>query len=213
MGPRLSAGKNVSAPTMMITPINSALNSGVVTGNVPSDGGTYFFCARLPAIASIGMIMKNRPSSMSKPILVSYHGVLTVSPPKAEPLLPAPETYAYSICVNPCGPGLLMPAVPKLSTDENQTRDEHRELHMDQNPVHARADAAEDHLTEHDVDQRNHASERHVGIEPAIDRAAAGIRGHSSKESRIRNAKTNLLAFHIAAGLHGAGVLIHAMRE
>src|SRR6185437_5418977 len=42
IGPRLSAGKKVSAPTMTITPISSTVNRGVVTGNVPSDGGTYF---------------------------------------------------------------------------------------------------------------------------------------------------------------------------
>ena len=47
IGPRLSAGKNVSAPTMMITPISSTVNSGVVTGNVPSDGGTYFFLRQI----------------------------------------------------------------------------------------------------------------------------------------------------------------------
>ena len=79
---------------MMITPISKNVNSGVVTGNVPSDGGTYFFCARLPAMASMGMIMKKRPTSMVMPIVVSYQGVLTVRPPKAEPLLPAPEVKA-----------------------------------------------------------------------------------------------------------------------
>src|SRR4030088_412628 len=53
MGPRLSAGKKVRAPTMGFTPTSSTLNNGVVTGNVPSEGGTYFFLARLPAMASI----------------------------------------------------------------------------------------------------------------------------------------------------------------
>ena len=65
IGPRLSAGKNVSAPTMTMTPTSSAENSGVVTGNVPGDGGTRFLRPRLPAIASIGMIMKNRPNSIA----------------------------------------------------------------------------------------------------------------------------------------------------
>src|SRR4029453_3817879 len=41
-GPRLSAGKNVSAPTITITPTSSPLKSGVVTGNVPSEGGICF---------------------------------------------------------------------------------------------------------------------------------------------------------------------------
>ena len=68
-GPRLSAGKNVSAPTITITPTSSAANSGVVTGNVPGDGGTRFLRPRLPAIASIGMIMKKRPISIATPIV------------------------------------------------------------------------------------------------------------------------------------------------
>src|SRR4029077_11813741 len=113
MGPRLRAGKNVSAPTIRITPIKSTVKSGVVTGNVPGDGGTYFLPARLPAMASIGMIIKNRPASMVTARVVSYQGVLTVNPPKADPLLPAPETKAYKISLRPCGPGLRMLEVPK----------------------------------------------------------------------------------------------------
>ena len=65
------------------------MNSGVVTGKVPSEGGTYFFCARLPAIASIGMIIKNRPMSIVKPPAMLYQGVFVVNPANAEPLLPA----------------------------------------------------------------------------------------------------------------------------
>ena len=38
--------------------------------------------------------MKKRPTSMSNPIVVLYQSVLAVSPPKAEPLLPAPEMNA-----------------------------------------------------------------------------------------------------------------------
>src|SRR5580658_2838993 len=101
MGPRLSAGKNVKAPTIRITPTSSTLNNGVVTGNVPSDGGTYFFFARLPAMASIGMIMKNRPISMVIAPDVLYQRVFPLSPPKAEPLLPAMDVKAYKICVKP----------------------------------------------------------------------------------------------------------------
>ncbi len=35
IGPRLKAGKNVSAPTMMMTPISKTVNNGVVTGKRP----------------------------------------------------------------------------------------------------------------------------------------------------------------------------------
>ena len=63
-----------------------------VTGNVPADSGTVFFLARLPAMASTGMIMKNRPSSWATAVLVLYHMVFTFRPPNAEPLLPVDET-------------------------------------------------------------------------------------------------------------------------
>src|ERR1700680_5333925 len=94
IGPRLRAGKKVRAPNIRITLIKSSVNSGVVTGNVPSDGGTYFFWAKLPAMASIGMIIKKRPTNVVTPVAVSYQGVLTVSPPQAEPLFPAEDVKA-----------------------------------------------------------------------------------------------------------------------
>src|SRR5208283_5012721 len=52
------------------------------------------------------------------PMVVLYHSVLTLSPPIAEPLLPAPETNAYNIWLKPCGPGLVTLEVPKPLTDE-----------------------------------------------------------------------------------------------
>ena len=91
IGPRLSAGKNVSAPTITITPTSSAVKSGVVTGNVPSDSGIFFFRLRLPAIASGGMIMKNRPNSIVSPSVVLYQCVFTLMPPNAEPLFAAAD--------------------------------------------------------------------------------------------------------------------------
>jgi len=60
MGPKLNAGKNVKAPTMMITLTRSAVNNGVVTGNVPGEGGTAFLRARLPATANMGTISESR---------------------------------------------------------------------------------------------------------------------------------------------------------
>ena len=72
IGPKLNAGKNVNAPTITITLTSNVVNSGVVTGNVPNDGGTIFLLARLPAIASIGMIMKNLPTNIANPMLVLY---------------------------------------------------------------------------------------------------------------------------------------------
>src|SRR6476646_4055067 len=113
-GPRLSAGKKVRAPTIRMTPSKSKVNNGVVTGNVPTEGGTYFFWARLPAMASMGMIMKKRPTSMVMAPAVLYQGVFAVKPAKADPLLPAWEENAYRISLRPCGPGFRMLDVPKL---------------------------------------------------------------------------------------------------
>src|SRR5215469_7931422 len=117
-GPRLSAGKNVSAPTIRITPISKTVNRGVVTGKVPRDGGTYFFWARLPAMASMGMIIKKRPTSMVTAPETLYQLVLPFSPPNADPLLPACETNEYRISLSPCGPGFAMLDVPNEDTVE-----------------------------------------------------------------------------------------------
>src|SRR3984893_15222109 len=86
IGPRLRAGKKVNAPTIRITEMSRPVNSGVVTGNVPSDCGTYYFLARLPAIARTGITMKKRPNSMVAPRLELYQSVLALSPANAEPL-------------------------------------------------------------------------------------------------------------------------------
>src|SRR5216684_2590917 len=91
IGPRLSAGKNVNAPTITMTLTSNVVNSGVVTGNVPNDGGTIFSRARLPATASIGMIIMKRPTSIVMPIVVLYQRVFAEMPAKAEPLFPAPS--------------------------------------------------------------------------------------------------------------------------
>src|SRR5689334_16493234 len=93
-GPRLSAGKNVRAPTMTMTDARSMENIGVVTGKVPGEGGTVFLPARLPAMASMGMIMRKRPQSMAAARETLNQFVLELRPAKAEPLLPAPEVKA-----------------------------------------------------------------------------------------------------------------------
>src|SRR5579863_3966670 len=89
-GPSDSAGKYVSAPTMRIVPIRRTTKSVPFVGKVPLVTGTSFFEARFPAMASAGMMNRNRPTSMSRPSVRPYHGVLALIPPKALPLLPAP---------------------------------------------------------------------------------------------------------------------------
>src|ERR1700722_13072220 len=96
MGPRLSAGKKVSAPRIKITLMSKTVKREPFTGKVPGEGGTLFFVARLPARASTGIIMRKRPPSMAQPMAVSYHQSVVgltpaLSPAKADPLLPTAE--------------------------------------------------------------------------------------------------------------------------
>src|SRR5262249_35818489 len=90
----------------------------VVTGKVPDEGGTGFLAARLPAIASIGMIIRNRPDSIANPSATLYQSVLAFRPANADPLLPVAETKAYSISSSPCGPLLPRLDVTNFETTE-----------------------------------------------------------------------------------------------
>ena len=83
---------------------------------------------------------------------------------------------------------------------DHQAGDEHGEDDEDQHPVQARADAAEDHLAQHDVDERHHAAERREGVVHGVDRAATGVGRHGGEERRVGDAEPDLLAFHVAAG-------------
>ena len=100
------------APTIRIVDTNKPAKRPPVTGKVPADSGTVFFLARLPAMASTGIIMKNRPSSCAIAVVVLYQIVFAFMPANAEPLFPVDEMYAYKIWDSPCGPGLLMLEVP-----------------------------------------------------------------------------------------------------
>src|SRR5882724_1199572 len=117
MGPRLNAGKNVKAPTMTITLTSRAVNKGVVTGNVPGEGGTAFLRARLPATANMGTIIKKRPVNMVNPMARLYQR-FPPSPANAEPLLPVPEVKAYRISERPCGPLFVRVARPCGRSDD-----------------------------------------------------------------------------------------------
>src|SRR5664279_3623445 len=65
IGPRASAGKKVSAPTMTITPSSNPIHIGPVVGKVPSDAATRRLPAMDPAIARIGTIIAYRPISIA----------------------------------------------------------------------------------------------------------------------------------------------------
>ncbi len=82
----------MSALTIKIVETSRAAKSEPVTGNVPTDGGEIFFFAKFPAMAMIGICMKNRPSSWAIPVLTLYQTVLAFRPANADPLLPTEET-------------------------------------------------------------------------------------------------------------------------
>src|ERR1700687_3865507 len=94
IGPRVKAGKNVSAPTITIVDTSNVVNSGPGTGNVPAEGGAVFFPARLPAMPRMGITTRNRPSSVATPMVALNHSVFGLRPPNAEPLLPVADVYA-----------------------------------------------------------------------------------------------------------------------
>src|ERR1019366_8149474 len=96
---------------MMTAPRSRTTNNGPFVGNVPLVTGISFFAARLPAIASAGIIKRNLPTSISRPMVRLYQGVLALIPAKALPLFPAPLAYVYKISENPCAPPLFKFAV------------------------------------------------------------------------------------------------------
>src|ERR1700674_5792804 len=96
---------------MMTVPTKRMTNSEPFVGKVPLVTGINFFAARLPAIARAGIMNRNLPTNISRPIVRLYQGVLALIPAKALPLLPAPLEYVYRISENPCGPPLFVFAV------------------------------------------------------------------------------------------------------
>src|ERR1017187_1684034 len=96
---------------MRTVPTSKTTNSKPFVGNVPLVTGTSFFAARLPAIARAGIMKRNLPTSISRPIVRLYQGVLALIPAKALPLLPAPLAYVYRISETPCAAPLFKFAV------------------------------------------------------------------------------------------------------
>ena len=96
-----------------MTLTSRTVNSGVVTGNVPNEGGTKFLLAKLPASASIGTIIRKRPINIANPRVVLNQYVFADIPANADPLFPVAEVNAYRISESPCGPTLFNCEVPK----------------------------------------------------------------------------------------------------
>src|ERR1019366_2290300 len=96
---------------MMTAPRSRTTNNGPFVGNVPLVTGISFFAARLPAIASAGIMKRNLAINISRPIVRLYQGVLALIPAKALPLFPAALEYVYRISDRPCAALLFVFAV------------------------------------------------------------------------------------------------------
>src|SRR5208337_523107 len=105
-GPSDSAGKNVKAPMTITVPIKSPTKRAPCVGKVPLEEGTLFLTAKLPAIARVGIMNANRPSTIAKPKVRLYQGVFGLSPAKALPLFSEVLEYAYKSSLKPWGPEL-----------------------------------------------------------------------------------------------------------
>ena len=96
---------------------------------------------------------------------------------------------------------------------DHQSGDEDGQHDEDEHAVESGADAAEDDLAQLDVEQRNHAAERREGVVPGVDGAAAGVGGDGGEERGIGDAEADFLAFHVAARLQRADLLVDAVQE
>src|SRR5689334_7763558 len=83
----------------------------------------------------------------------------------------------------------------------HQAGDEYRDNAVQNYAVEPRADASEDHLAGHDVEERHQPREWRKAIVPAVHGAAAGIGRYRREQRRIYDAETGLIAFHAAAAL------------
>ena len=63
----------------------------------------------------------------------------------------------------------------------HQAGDEHCQNAIEQDSVKAGPHTAENHLTGHDVEHRNQASQRRVAVVHTVDGTATGVRSHRGK--------------------------------
>ena len=77
MGPNANAGKNDNAAMINITANTMMPNVDVSVLSVPALSGTYFFFARIPAMATGPMMGKNLASNITVPQAIFQKGVLS----------------------------------------------------------------------------------------------------------------------------------------
>ena len=70
IGPNASAGKKLSAAIMAITAKTMMPNVVVSVFSVPALSGTYFFFAKMPAIATGPMMGRKRDNNITMPQVI-----------------------------------------------------------------------------------------------------------------------------------------------
>jgi len=94
------------------------------------------------------------------------------------------------------------------SSPNHQTGNENRQHDENKNAVKSRTDSPENNFTEHDIDQRNHSTQRRERVMHAIHGATTGVGRDRSKQCGVRDAKPHFLAFHVSAGVQRRCMLV-----
>ena len=94
------------------------------------------------------------------------------------------------------------------SSPYHQTGNENRQHDENKNAVKSRTDSPENNFTEHDIDQRNHSTQRRERVMHAIHGATTGVGRDRSKQCGVRDAEPHFLAFHVSAGVQRRCMLV-----
>ena len=94
---------------------------------------------------------------------------------------------------------------------DHEAGHEHGDDREDEHPVEARADPAVDDLAELHQPHGHQPAEGGVGVVHRVHRAVGGRGGGRGPQGGVGDTEPDLLALHVAAGLQGAGGVIHAL--
>ncbi len=93
----------------------------------------------------------------------------------------------------------------------HQSRNKYRKDDEDQHSIHPRTNSAEDHLTQHEIYQRNHSAQWRERVVHGVDRAATRVGGHGREQCRVRHAESHLFPFEVARALQCNYRMLRAM--
>ena len=93
---------------------------------------------------------------------------------------------------------------------DHEAGHEHGDDDEQQHAEQARARPADDDLVEHHVGHQHDAGQRHEAVVHGVDGAVRRGGRHDREQRGLGRSEADLLAFHVAAGLVGAGRLVDA---